>query len=108
MRLLEPYIASPALESEVAQLTITLEQAPGEIVSFALRLARRFLELFEQDIANIQTEAAGDAYEIGQLVLRSYAQAEDSAVRTELLDVVDRLLELNAYGFAEAVDTTAR
>src|SRR5581483_9590484 len=64
--LLGALIASPALSNEIAQLAITLEQAPGEIVELSVALARRFLELFDREIADIQTHASADARQIGE------------------------------------------
>jgi hypothetical protein len=43
-----------------------------------------------------------------ELVLRSYSLSDDPAQRRELLDVVDRLLEVGAYGTAEAIDELRR
>jgi hypothetical protein len=107
-RLLLALIASPALSNEVAQLAITLDHAPGEIVELSLALARLFLELFDREIGDIQTHASGDARQIGELVLRAYSQARSAGARTEILDLVDRLLELNTYGFEEKVDEVGR
>ena len=50
----------------------------------------------------------GDARTLTQLVLRSYSLSDDPAQRRELLDVVDRLLEVGAYGTADAIDELRR
>ena len=70
--------------------------------------ARRYLELFGREVGDIQTRAAGDAREVGRLVVRSYGRTEDAELRRELLDIIDRLLELNAYGLNEAVERAER
>jgi hypothetical protein len=106
--LLLALIRSRALAGEIPQLAFTLEGAPGEIDEITLELAQKFLELFDNEISDIQTRAAGDARQIGQLVLRAYAQASLPQRRGAILDVVDRLLELNAYGFAEALEEVGR
>jgi hypothetical protein len=62
----------------------------------------------DRDVDDIPTRAAGDAREIGALVLRSYSGAREAHAREELLDIIDRLLELNAYGFNEAVQSAER
>ena len=49
-------------------------------------------------LGDIRTSAAGDARYLTQLVLRSYSVSDDPAQRRELLDVVDRMLEVGAYG----------
>jgi hypothetical protein len=106
--LLASFIASPALPSELTQLAITLERAPGEIVDLTLALARRFLDLFDREVGDIQTHASADARQIGELVLRAYTQAGGAIERREILDLIDRLLELNTYGFEEKVEEVGR
>ncbi len=43
-----------------------------------------------------------------QLLLRSYAQADDDQARGEILDLIDGYLERAAYGFADAVGQAER
>lgn len=102
------FIESPALEGEVMQVEFTLGQAEGDVNHLTVLLARRFLEMSDRDVGDIRTRAAGDAREIGALVLRSYSGARETYARQELLDIIDRLLELNAYGFNEAVQSAER
>jgi hypothetical protein len=41
-------------------------------------------------------------------LLRSYSLVEDPRLRSQLLDVIDRLLEVGAYGIADAIDEARR
>ena len=56
------------------------------------------------ELGDIRSRAAGDARNLTQLVLRSYSLSVDSEQRRELLDVIDRLLEVAAYGTADVID----
>jgi hypothetical protein len=69
-----------------------------------LACARRFVDVHGSDIGNIATGAAGDASNLGKLVVRAYAQATSPSGRSEALDIIDRLLLLNAFGIADLVE----
>jgi hypothetical protein len=101
------FIASPAL-SDPTQLLLTLEHAPTAEHELILELANRVLDDQAGALGDIRTRAAGDARYLAQLVLRSYSLSEDPLQRRELLDVIDRLLEVNAYGTADAIDELGR
>jgi hypothetical protein len=96
-------IASPAFEDAVPQLLITLQYAPDRIDDLVILCARRFLDTQGPDAGNITTAAAARAPEIGKLILRACAQAEDPGSRAELLNLIDDILLSGAYGFEEMV-----
>ena len=101
-------IASPAFSDALPQLLITLQQAPDRIDGLVTQCARRFVNVHGADASNIQTAAAGEAPEIGRLVLRAYAQAADSAARGPVLDLIDDLLFSGAYEFDRIIDEAER
>jgi hypothetical protein len=106
--LLLSLIASPSFSDALPQLLLTLERAPDRVDELVLATAQRFVELYEGEIANISTRAAGDARGVGDLVLRAYAQADNPERRHSALDLIDKLLEHAAYGFSESVGTAER
>lgn len=106
--LLLALIDSPAYEASVPQLFITLQHAPDEVGSLALRSSQRFVEVFEASVGDISTGAAGDTHYICDLVVRGLAQSQDPVERAALLDVIDELLKLGAYGVDEAIDNAGR
>jgi hypothetical protein len=101
-------IASPAFSESLPQLLLTLQQAPDRIDDVVVQCARRFLDLHSAEIGNIATAAAGEARDVGQLVLRAYAQAPDRASRATVLDLIDELLLAGAYDFAQAISEVER
>ncbi|MHB8659321.1 MAG: NACHT domain-containing protein [Solirubrobacteraceae bacterium] len=101
-------IESPAFDEAIPQLAITLEGARGENGDIIVAAARRFDELHGAEIANIATGAAGDAKQIGDLVLRAERQGLSPKQSAEALDVIDALLLHGAYGFADAVSMAER
>ena len=101
-------VASPAFSSSLPQLLLTLQQAPDRIEDLVIQCVRRFLDLHSTEIGDIATAAAGEARNVGQLVLRAYAEAADRAARTAVLDLIDELLLAGTYDFAEAVNEAER
>jgi hypothetical protein len=97
-------IDSPAFEPAVDQLLITLERAVDQVDDLIMACARRFIATFGTGIGDLSTGAAGNAKEVGQLVLRAYEQARTKALRSDVLDLIDKLLLFAAYGVEELVD----
>jgi hypothetical protein len=96
-------VASPSFDHALSQLLITLEHATDRVDDLVLQTARRFSEVHGINAANIATGAAGEARELGQLIIRAYAQADTIAQRHAVLDLLDDLLLVGAYGIAELV-----
>ncbi|WP_228545900.1 NACHT domain-containing protein [Microcella flavibacter] len=106
--LLDALIASPAFEQAMPQLLITLQRAPDKVDELVLKAAQQFLAVFASDASDIQTSAAGDARYVSQLVVRGLSQSGDKTHRARLLDVLDSMLELGAYGVEEVLAVTER
>lgn len=110
----EPLLAlieSEAFLHAVPQLLITLERAPDRVDNLVLKCSRRFIDMHAARMGDIRTGAAGDARQIGELLLRAYAQAMSRNARRELseiLDLLDQLLALGAYGIADLVGESER
>jgi hypothetical protein len=101
-------IGSPTFDDAVDQLLITLERASDRIDDLMMACAQRFVEVFGRDISNISTRAAGNANEVGRLVLRAYAQALSARDRSAALDLVDKLLLSGGYGVDQLVVSAER
>ncbi len=106
--LIATFIDSPAVAADPTQLLLTLEHSPVPEHHLVLRIARRVLDVHGTELADISTSAAGDARHLTDIVLRSYTTAEDATLRAQLLDILDRLLELGAYGVADAIEKAGR
>lgn len=106
--IIEAIIASAAFEQANTQLLITLEHATERTDDLILATARRFIDGYKEQMASIATHAAADAREVGALLLRAYAQAETSAARSDVLDLIDDLLMEAAYEFAKTVGEAER
>ncbi|MCF3106580.1 hypothetical protein IPZ58_34195 [Streptomyces roseoverticillatus] len=107
-RTLTALIDSSAFRSALPQLLITLEHAPDRVDDLVLTCVRRFLTVFGSASADLSTRAAADARHIGRLLVRAHVQAGSVARRSEILDLLDRLLIVGAYGVDEAISSTDR
>lgn len=101
-------IASPAFEAGLPQLLITLKRAPDRVDDLVLLCAQRFVDVFGTDAGDIRTGAAGDARHVGELIVRGLAQSRTRRDRTALLNVLDKLLLVGAYGVSELVNASER
>jgi hypothetical protein len=106
--LLRSLISSPAFPEALPQLLLTLEQSTDRVAELALLCAERFIETQKNEMHDIRTGAAGDARHIGQLVLRTYSQADSQDMRRRALDSIDELLRFEAYGFGDLVSAAER
>lgn len=106
--LLTGLIGSPALKPALPQLLLTLEMAPDRVDELVFALAERFLATNTEALDNVATASARHVKALTELVLRAYAQASHPTARARALDLIDRLLELRAYGIADAVASAER
>ncbi|MDX6292734.1 MAG: hypothetical protein QOH50_1809 [Kribbellaceae bacterium] len=106
--LLSALIASPAYAEATPQLFLTLQRAPDRVDDLVLKAAQRFLEIYGAESADARTSAYGDSHYVSDLVVRGLAQSNSREERGGLLDVLDRMLELGAYGISDAIRTAAR
>ncbi len=108
VELIERLIASAAFEKASTQLLITLEDATERVDKLILATTRRFIKLYRGQLSSVATHAAADARQVGALLLRAYAQAQDAQSRSEVLDRIDDLLVEAAYDFAKFVGQAER
>jgi hypothetical protein len=101
-------ISSAAFVHALPQLLITLERAPDRVDRLVLRCAQRFVQRLGPLAADLSTGAAGDAQQVGRLVVRGLAQSRSTDKRAALLDVLDDLLRIGAYGIDTLISESER
>ena len=106
--LLSNLIASDSYRQSIPQLFLTLQHAPDRVDDLALKASQRFLEAYGTEAGDIRTAAAGDSYYVSELAVRGLAQSKSAEERNSLLDVIDQLLEIDAYGIAKMIDDAGR
>lgn len=101
--ILSSLIASRSFSEALAQLLITLEHASDRVDDLILECVRRFVDVHGTEAGDIRTGAAADSQHIGELLIRAYAQVTSKTERSQILDLLDRLLLLGAYGVADLI-----
>jgi hypothetical protein len=105
---LRALIASPAFADAASQLPLTLETAPDRVNALALLTAKRFVEVLGFEASDIRAGASADSRDVGQLIIRGLAQTRLADERAALLDVLDQLLFVGAYGIEELINEAER
>ena len=105
---LKTLLESPAFADALPQMLITLERAPDRVDDLALLCAQRFVAVLAEEAGDMRTSAAGDAREVGKLVIRGLAQSRTPNQRSALLDVLDQLFLIGAYGIDDVVSESER
>ena len=101
---LKELIESPAYIHATPKLLIYLEKVTDKVDDLIDLALHRFIDINGNDIANIQTRS----YRIPDLVLRGLAQAKNKKRISALLDILDRLVEMNVYGINEKIERIER
>lgn len=101
-------IKSPTFQPALPQLLITLQHAPDRINDLALLCVERYVEVHGQEAWDMRTSAARHSHQIGELLIRGLAQSDSASERAELLDLLDQLLLVGAYGIDGLVTAAER
>jgi hypothetical protein len=101
-------IRSPSFQTSIPQLFLTLQYAPDRVHDLIILAAKRFLDELGEEAGDIRTAAAGAAHYVGELAMRAFVQAQNSAQRREALDIIDDLLRADVYGMNELLTTSER
>jgi hypothetical protein len=105
---LKQLINSNTFSEALGQLVLALEHAPDDVDDIILLCAQRFVDVLGIEASDIRTGAAGDAGDVAQLVISAYFRAQDASERSALLDVLDGLLEVDAFGIDEVITASER
>jgi len=72
-------------------LIIALHETVAVLPEITCSVCEKFLDEFGEESQDIQTEAAGLAVMIGELVVRLYSQCDEPKTQKRCLDMIDRL-----------------
>lgn len=106
-QVIDSFLSAP-FAPDITELLFTLENAPEPEHELVLKVAHRVIEEEAAALGDLRTRAAGHARYLSRLILRSYSLAENVELRRECLDAIDRLLQVRAYGVADAIDELRR
>jgi hypothetical protein len=105
--LFDSFAMSKAMADDPGPAIHTLSESKRLLPDTALRLCERFVELHGSAIADISTSAAGDALDVGKIVMRVYVHSQEAELRSRCLDLLDRMVEMGAYGIERQLELLA-
>jgi hypothetical protein len=100
--LIERFLESQAFEEHVEAVMFALEDAAAVPAALSLKACERVLDMLISPDAEIR-RAGQVAREVSDVLIRAYVDSADDVERGRALDVIDRSLELNAYGAQRAL-----
>ena len=108
VRLIEAFVYSRAFAKHYHDIIYPLTQTTTPLPAVTCVVCERFLEIVGFDAADIRTGSSADAHQVSQLIVRVYSQTTDSALQARCLDVIDRMMEIGAYGLEDALESYNR
>jgi len=96
-------VSSEAFAAEHRTLFHALDETPAQLPEIACAAGEKFFESVGAAGADISTHAAADSFIVSKLVIRIYAQNHSPAMQRRCLDLIDRIVRLQAIGLNEAM-----
>ncbi len=106
--LIEDFLNSLAFASDSFSLIHALEEAPARLPEATLLVCRRFIERVGLEAGDIQSRSAMESSMVSKLLVGVYTQSRDETFRARCLDVIDRMVELGAFGLADVLAAAER
>ena len=106
--LIAQFVLSDAFAKNRFPLLIALERTTAKLPEVTLSACKRFIDVAGLAAGDISTREAGDADTVIKLTLRTYQQSSDDTIQARSLDLVDKLMELGAYGIHDALEEVDR
>ncbi len=96
-KLTTAFISSPALEDdEMDGLVRVYARLPGRLPDTTLEVCEGVIGAAGVDLGDLRTARSAASRDLTALILRYYRQGDDDS-RKRCLDLIDRLVELNAF-----------
>jgi hypothetical protein len=101
--LVDKFIESAAFADHMDDLIDGLEVITSRLPPSTLKACQRAVDIAANELGDFRTARAGLSQGLIKILLRLYRQG-DNETRTHCLDIVDSLVDRNAYGIARALD----
>ena len=97
--LIKDFIHSAAFKNNTRWLFHHLRQLEGKLPDFTYEMAKTFLDVAGEEATDLRTSLAGEAYELGEIVLRAYNESIDEPEWSrKYLDLMDQMAKLGIGG----------
>lgn len=105
---LREFIKSPCFPEDPDGLLRSLEESDAELPTIVAEAAERILEFVGAEGTSIAYAASSTTHSIATLVIRQYEQTRDKVVKTQCLDLIDKMERAGYYGIAEELGKIER
>ena len=103
IELVESFVDSKAFADHHRSLFYALKETTAKLPEITCAACEKFLEIASTAVSDMQTHAAGDSYQVAELIVRTYRQIQDKTIQARCLDLIDKLAQLRALGLSNAV-----
>ena len=100
--LIEKFIGSAAFVDHMEDLIDGLAVARSRLPPATLTACQRAVAVAAANLGDVRTGHAAMGQNLIRILLRLYRQS-DAPTRAQCLDVIDTMIDLNAYGIAQAL-----
>ncbi|MBD2694937.1 ATP-binding protein [Anabaena catenula] len=105
--LIEAFVNSRAFETDCNHLIDALKETTAKLPETVYQVCEKFVNSIGL-AADIHTRNFGNVSEISELLIRLYSQNKDKSLRSRCLDLIDILLEVEAYEITQALQEFER
>lgn len=105
---IDKFIQSKCFESGTYRLLYSLKESNVELPQIICRAAERVLEFVGEEGGNAANKGAMSASNISKLVVRQYEQATDLTIKSQCLDLIDRMEKVGYLGIGDELNKLDR
>ncbi len=106
--LVTQFVSSDAFQLNYIHLILALEKTTAKLPEVTLTACERFIDFAGSASSDIGTGTAFSADSVTKLTLRIYQQSTEDTIRSQSLNLIDKLMENSAYGIDEALENFER
>jgi len=101
--LIDSFVRSEAFAAEHRTLFHALDETPAQLPEMTCAAGEKFFESVGAAAADISTHASAESFMVSKLIIRTYAQNHSAEIQRRCLDLIDRIVKLQAIGLNEAM-----
>lgn len=106
--LIRIFMESKAFMENADDLTWAAERSTADIAEDIVTICESMLRLLNKEMTDPQSRMFVQTETVAELLLRAYRQTTDERFRSRCLDLVDRLLSVQAYGISKELEAFER
>jgi len=106
--LIAVFLHSRSFTESVENLTWALKRSTADIAQESLDVCEAIIAVLENKGTDMRSRLYMEADNAAELVLRAYRESTDADFRSRCLDLVDRLLSMQAYGITKELEAYER